>query len=469
MRRLIRDISNLSTLASRQVETHFLFVVLSQTSYKLSPVRRCNFCFLRAPQFHFTRTQIVQQWNRVVEHDVLPAPLNLVHLTTCLILRTCVSKQRYPALKMRIGCFLFWLVLGPLGAVLAIAMWFVSIPWSIWHLCFGGQVMHQGVRACLLSHSHLRTGPGSKKEGRGKNCVGCTAAVLADARGARGGDSTGGFDLWIVLPYVRVWLSSSFILRHHLNCCTHDFYISAGFEGSRPQVGASEVRHYRARARHHRASARSTLHFCRGEFNCFFVFTFPRFFKCSLSPATLRLATGLMRNLASVCIANGQVFGDRNESTAVQYCFCLQLLSLGFVCLIFPSRLIMTRFISTRTCLLFCATAQHQQDGSSDGTSSLGKQSSRNARKDKHQRGGDYDLAGLLKRIANIGVDDLRRQLKNPLKDSQVRLVIRCCCGRCWWWLSSLLLVLVLLLQVVMPVGVGNILFCPCRRPITAS
>lgn len=61
-----------------------------------------------------------------------------------------------------------------------------------------------------------------------------------------------------------------------------------------------------------------------------------------------------------------------------------------------------------------------QQDGSSDGTSSLGKQSSRNARKDKHQRGGDYDLAGLLKKLANIGVDDLRRQLKNPLKDSQV-------------------------------------------------
>lgn len=62
-----------------------------------------------------------------------------------------------------------------------------------------------------------------------------------------------------------------------------------------------------------------------------------------------------------------------------------------------------------------------EQDGSSDGTSSLGKQSSRNARKDKHLRGGDYDLAGLLKKLANIGVDDLRRQLKNPLKDSQVR------------------------------------------------
>lgn len=61
------------------------------------------------------------------------------------------------------------------------------------------------------------------------------------------------------------------------------------------------------------------------------------------------------------------------------------------------------------------------QDGSSDGGSGLGgKQSSRNARMDKMQRGGDYDLAGLLKKLVNIGVDDLRRQLKNPLKDSQV-------------------------------------------------
>ena len=97
-------------------------------------------CLAPIPQFHFTRTQIVQQWNRVVEHDVLPAPLNLVHLTTCLLLKPCVSKQRYPLLMMRIGCFLFWLVMGPLGAALAIAMWFVSIPWSIWHLVFGGQV-----------------------------------------------------------------------------------------------------------------------------------------------------------------------------------------------------------------------------------------------------------------------------------------------------------------------------------------
>lgn len=96
-------------------------------------------------QFHFTRTQIVQHWNRVVEHDVLPAPLNLVHLTTCLLLKPCVSKHKYPLLMMRIGCFLFWLVMGPLGAALAIAMWFVSIPWSIWHLCFGGQVCF-GVR-----------------------------------------------------------------------------------------------------------------------------------------------------------------------------------------------------------------------------------------------------------------------------------------------------------------------------------
>ena len=64
-----------------------------------------------------------------------------------------------------------------------------------------------------------------------------------------------------------------------------------------------------------------------------------------------------------------------------------------------------------------------RQDGSSDGGSGLGgKQSSRNARMDKMQRGGDYDLAGLLKKLVNIGVDDLRRQLKNPLKDSQVRL-----------------------------------------------
>lgn len=92
------------------------------------------------PQFHFTRTQIVQQWNRVVEHDVLPSPLNLVHLTTCLLLKPCVPKSKYPLLMMRIGCFLFWLVMGPLGAALAIAMWFVSIPWSIWHLLFGGQV-----------------------------------------------------------------------------------------------------------------------------------------------------------------------------------------------------------------------------------------------------------------------------------------------------------------------------------------
>lgn len=92
------------------------------------------------PQFHFTRTQIVQQWNRVVEHDVLPAPLNLVHLMTCLLVRMCVSKDRYPVYVMRIGCFLFWLVMGPLGAALAITMWLVSIPWSIWHLCFGGQV-----------------------------------------------------------------------------------------------------------------------------------------------------------------------------------------------------------------------------------------------------------------------------------------------------------------------------------------
>lgn len=76
----------------------------------------------------------------MVEHDVLPAPLNLVHLTTCLLLKPCVSKQKYPLLMMRIGCFLFWLVMGPLGAALAIAMWFVSIPWSIWHLVFGGQV-----------------------------------------------------------------------------------------------------------------------------------------------------------------------------------------------------------------------------------------------------------------------------------------------------------------------------------------
>ena len=44
---------------------------------------------------------------------------------------------------------------------------------------------------------------------------------------------------------------------------------------------------------------------------------------------------------------------------------------------------------------------------------------------DKMQRGGDYDLAGLLKKLVNIGVDDLRRQLKNPLKDSQVRRGIR--------------------------------------------
>lgn len=75
---------------------------------------------------------------------------------------------------------------------------------------------------------------------------------------------------------------------------------------------------------------------------------------------------------------------------------------------------------------------RRQQDGSSDGTSSLGKQISRNARKDKHQRGGDYDLAGLLKKLANIGVDDLRRQLKNPLKDSQVYLVwfLLCCSVR---------------------------------------
>ena len=29
--------------------------------------------------------------------------------------------------------------MGPLGAVLAICMWLVSLPWSLWHLCFGGQ------------------------------------------------------------------------------------------------------------------------------------------------------------------------------------------------------------------------------------------------------------------------------------------------------------------------------------------
>eukprot|EP00903_Cladosiphon_okamuranus_P009603 g9141.t1 len=189
---------------------------------------------LAKAKFHFTRTQIVQQWNRVVEHDVLPAPLNLVHLTTCLLLKPCVSKQKYPLLMMRIGCFLFWLVMGPLGAALAIAMWFVSIPWSIWHLVFGGQ-----------------------------------ASKEVDRKSER-------------LKYVIT-------------------------------------------------------------------------------------APGL------VMIA----------------------LLLGFL----------TIFVG---------------DGSSDGTSSLGKQSSRNARKDKHQRGGDYDLAGLLKKLANIGVDDLRRQLKNPLKDSQV-------------------------------------------------
>ncbi|CAM9514524.1 unnamed protein product [Pylaiella littoralis] len=187
-------------------------------------------------KFHFTRTQIVQQWNRVVEHDVLPAPLNLVHLTTCLLLRPCVSKTSYPLTKMRIGCFLFWLVMGPLGAALAIAMWFVSIPWSIWHLVFGGQ-----------------------------------ASKEVDRKSER-------------LKYV---------------------------------------------------------------------FTAP----------------GLV----------------------------IISLLLGFL----------TIFVG---------------DGSSDGTSSVGKQSSRNARKDKNQRGGDYDLAGLLKKLTAIGVDDLRRQLKNPLKDSQVLL-----------------------------------------------
>lgn len=59
------------------------------------------------------------------------------------------------------------------------------------------------------------------------------------------------------------------------------------------------------------------------------------------------------------------------------------------------------------------------QDGSSDGARGRGK-STRNSRKDKLQRGGDFDVAGLLKKMAKIGVDDLRRQLKNPLKEMQV-------------------------------------------------
>lgn len=62
------------------------------------------------------------------------------------------------------------------------------------------------------------------------------------------------------------------------------------------------------------------------------------------------------------------------------------------------------------------------QDGSSDGASGRGK-SRRNSRKDKQQRGGDFDVAGLLRKMAKIGVDDLRRQLKNPLKEMQVRVL----------------------------------------------
>lgn len=107
------------------------------------PPRRINIHLAsRSPspcQFHFTRTQIVQHWDRVVAHDVLPAPLNLVYIAICLPLKLCVSKLRYPSVQARIGCLLFWLVMGPLGAVLAIAMWLVSLPWVIWMLLFGAQ------------------------------------------------------------------------------------------------------------------------------------------------------------------------------------------------------------------------------------------------------------------------------------------------------------------------------------------
>lgn len=74
----------------------------------------------------------------MVEHDVLPSPLNLVHRSLCLLLRMFVSKQRYPSVKTRIGCFLFWLVMGPLGAFIAICIWLVSMPWTIWTLIVGG-------------------------------------------------------------------------------------------------------------------------------------------------------------------------------------------------------------------------------------------------------------------------------------------------------------------------------------------
>lgn len=73
-----------------------------------------------------------------MEHDVLPSPLNLVHRTLCLALRLFVSKERYPAVKMRIGCFLFWLVMGPLGTAIAMGIWLASMPWTIWTLFVGG-------------------------------------------------------------------------------------------------------------------------------------------------------------------------------------------------------------------------------------------------------------------------------------------------------------------------------------------
>lgn len=66
------------------------------------------------------------------------------------------------------------------------------------------------------------------------------------------------------------------------------------------------------------------------------------------------------------------------------------------------------------------------QDGSSDGASGRSK-SRRNIFKDKLERGGDFDVAGLLRKMAKIGVDDLRRQLKNPLKETEVCACVLTC------------------------------------------
>ena len=88
-------------------------------------------------EFRISKARTVQYYRLVVEHDILPAPFNLVQLFVSMsfISKVWQRSKSCRLLKRAVGLIVFWLALGPIAVIAGMVLWVVSgigIPFIIY-------------------------------------------------------------------------------------------------------------------------------------------------------------------------------------------------------------------------------------------------------------------------------------------------------------------------------------------------